>query len=192
MVPRASSPVTRVSCLPLFATKERKRKLNKWYKQLFGLTRANKDKILQDNMNAENWLVEGKNAIVHFKVKALNSYYWTLTTSKKNKGWSKLGFFCVFLMTVEWTTCPPHSNSILGDATLASWYLFMLRTPQHNTCGRKPHPKTSRLKEEDRWTKIQEGKDRGWASGFSIRNIYFFTILSCTKTSNYCMTSWPL
>ena len=136
MVPRASSPVTRVSCLPLFATKERKRKLNQWYKQLFGLTRANKDKILQDNMNAENWLVEGKNAIVHFKVKALNSYYWTLTTSKKNKGWSKLGFFCVFLMTVEWTTCPPHSNSILGDATLASWYLFMLRTPQHNTCGR--------------------------------------------------------
>ena len=142
MVPRASSSVTRVSCLPLFATKERKRKLNQWYKQLFGLTRANKDKILQDNMNAENWLVEGKNAIVHFKVKALNSYYWTLTTSKKNKGWSKLGFFCVFLMTVEWTTCPPHSNSILGDATLASWYLFMLRTPQHNTCGRKHHSKT--------------------------------------------------
>ena len=101
--------------------------------------------------------------MVHFKVEALNSCCWTLTTSKKNKGWSKLGFFCVFLMTVEWTTCPPHSNSILGDATLASWYLFMLRTPQHNTCGRKPHSKTSRLKEEDRWTKIQEGKDRGWA-----------------------------
>ena len=79
---------------------------------------------------------------MHFKVEALNSYCWTLTTSKKNKGWSKLGFFCVFLMTVEWTTCPPHSNSILGDATLASWYLFMLRTPQHNTCGRKHHSKT--------------------------------------------------
>ena len=57
---------------------------------------------------------------------------------------------------------------------------------------KKHHSKTSRLKEEDRWTKIQEGKDRGWAPGSSIRNIYFFTIISCTKTFNYCMTSWPL
>lgn len=60
-----------------------------------------------------------------------------LTTSKKKSGWSKLGFFCVFLMTVEWTTCPPHSNSMLGEDTLASWYLFMFLTPQHNTCNGK-------------------------------------------------------
>ena len=81
------------------------------------------------------WLVSSDNALyifLHEGVMQSNQ----LTTSKKNKGWSKFGFFCVFLMTVECTTWPPHSNSMLGEDTLASWNFFIFRTPQHRTCER--------------------------------------------------------
>ena len=56
-----------------------------------------------------------------------------LTVSKKKIGWSKFGFFCVFLIMEEWMVWPPHSNSILGDETFANWNFFMFLTPQQRT-----------------------------------------------------------
>ena len=58
-----------------------------------------------------------------------------LTTSKESTGSGKFGLSLVFLMFLDLTEMPPHSNSTSGEVTCSSWKRFMSRTPQHSTCG---------------------------------------------------------
>ena len=81
---------------------------------------------------------------IHFNIRALinavkeesdkKTFNKAHTTSKKNKGWSKLGFLLRLLITVDVIFWSPISKSMLGDETLVSWYFFIFLNPQHITC----------------------------------------------------------
>ena len=61
----------------------------------------------------------------------------------------KLGLFLMFLMTTDSTLSPPHSTTRLGEHTVASWYVFMLRRPHARICDQNPERETERQRHRE-------------------------------------------